>query len=109
VTKGGYVYILTNRPGGSLYIGVTANLEKRLSEHRRGIASKFTHRYNLHGLVHYEAFDDIELAIAREKQLKTWRRAWKAALIERDNPEWRDLSEPWAVANPTLTLPPSSS
>lgn len=70
VNKGGYVYILTNRPGGTLYIGVTANLERRLSEHRLGVASKFTHKYNLHRLVHYEAFDEITYAIEREKQLK---------------------------------------
>ena len=109
MTKGGYVYILTNRPGGSLYIGVTANLEKRLSEHRLGIGSKFTHRYNLHRLVHYEACDEIEYAIAREKQLKAWRREWKLALIEAHNPEWREVSEGWwAPEVPVLTSSTSS-
>ncbi len=93
--KGGYVYILTNRPDGTLYIGVTANLEKRLSEHRLGINSRFAHRYNLDKLVHYERFDEIVPAIAREKQLKAWRRAWKIALIATANPEWRDLSVNW--------------
>lgn len=95
VTKGGYVYILANRPGGTLYIGVTANLERRLSEHRLGIGSKFTHRYNLHRLVHYETFDEVTYAIEREKQLKRWQRPWKIELIEKANPEWRDLSEGW--------------
>jgi len=95
MNKGGYVYILTNRPGGTLYIGVTAKIERRLSEHRLGIASKFTHRYNLRRLIYYEAFDEITYAIEREKQLKAWQRDWKIELVERTNPGWRDLSENW--------------
>ena len=107
--KGGYVYILTNRPDGTLYIGVTADLEKRLSEHRLGISSGFAHRYNLDKLVHYERFDEIALAIAREKQLKAWRRDWKIALIETANPDWLDLSANWFAPNDvamTYLLPP---
>ena len=109
MTKGGYVYILTNRPCGSLYVGVTANLEKRLSEHRAGTASKFTHRYNLYRLVHYEAFDEITYAIEREKQLKAWRREWKITLIETANAEWRDLAEGWWASNEAAPLQVTSS
>ena len=109
MSKGGYVYILTNRPGGTLYIGVTANLEKRLSEHRLGVGSKFTRRYNLHHLVHYEPYDEIEYAVAREKQLKAWRRDWKVELVEKGNPDWRDLSDGWWAPEPATTLPATSS
>jgi putative endonuclease len=109
VTKGGYVYIPTNRPRGTLYIGVTANLERRLSEHRLGVGSKFTHRYNLHLLVHYEAFDEIEYAIAREKQLKAWRRDWKIELVEKGNRDWGDLSEGWWAPEALPALQTASS
>ena len=109
MTKGGHVYILTNRPRGTLYIGVTANLEKRLAEHRAGIASKFTQRYNLHRLVHYEAFDEITYAIEREKQLKAWRREWKITLIETANAGWRDLAEDWWAPDNAAPLQVTSS
>ncbi|MDX9955016.1 MAG: GIY-YIG nuclease family protein [Anaerolineae bacterium] len=89
--KGGYIYILTNKPHGTLYIGVTNNLARRVDEHRQKIGSIFTAKYNLTHLVHFETFLDIREAIAREKQLKGWRREKKVALIEESNPTWRDL------------------
>jgi putative endonuclease len=88
------VYILTNARRTVLYIGVTSNLEKRLAEHRAGVhPSSFTKKYNVDRLVYVEAGRDIRAAIAREKQLKGWRREKKVALIEAMNPEWRDLGE----------------
>ena len=93
MADGGFVYIMTNRPQGTLYIGVTAELARRVMEHRTGIGSRFVQRYSLHRLVYVERFDEIEAAIAREKQLKHWNRAWKIRLIEEQNPEWEDLFE----------------
>lgn len=92
--KGGYVYIVTNR-SKTLYIGVTNNLERRIDEHKRKVGSKFAAKYNIARLVYYKQFADIRDAIAREKQLKKWRREKKIWLIERENPEWEDLSEEW--------------
>lgn len=89
--SGGWIYILTNRPNGTLYVGVTSDIARRIWEHREGVADGFTRRYNLKRLVHVEAFEAIELAIQREKTLKTWLRAWKVELITAANPEWRDL------------------
>ena len=86
------VYIMTNRHRTVLYVGVTSNLEKRFAEHRAGVhTSSFTKKYNVDRLVFYELGKDIRSAIAREKQLKGWRRAKKVALIEAMNPEWKDL------------------
>lgn len=89
--KGGYTYILTNKPRGVLYIGVTADLSARTMQHREGKGSAFVRRYGLDRLVLIEHHDAIEGAIAREKALKAWQRAWKIELIEKANPEWRDL------------------
>jgi len=89
-----YVYILTNH-SGTLYTGVTNNLERRLDEHRRGIGSKFTAKYNIKRLVYYEVYKYVRVAIAREKQIKGWRREKKVALIEEMNPGWKDLSAEW--------------
>ncbi|WP_439530711.1 GIY-YIG nuclease family protein [Pannonibacter sp.] len=86
-----YVYMLASRLGGTLYIGVTNDLLRRISEHRLGIGSRFAARYEVHRLVYYELFDDVEQAIHREKQLKRWNRAWKIRLIEERNPDWVDL------------------
>jgi putative endonuclease len=88
-----WVYIMTNRKDGTLYVGVTSDLPRRSFDHRRGRGSDFTRRYGLHRLVYVEAHATIPLAIAREKRLKTWNRAWKVRLINRDNPEWDDLFE----------------
>ncbi|MCW0232336.1 MAG: GIY-YIG nuclease family protein [Ferrovibrio sp.] len=89
--SGGWVYILTNKAEGTLYIGVTSDLPRRIWEHREGAVAGFTRRYNLKRLVHVERYEVIEEAIRREKVLKTWRRAWKLALVAAGNPEWRDL------------------
>ncbi len=88
-----YVYIMTNRPHGTLYTGVTNDVGRRVWEHKDGIAAGFTKRYGLNRLVWFEVHEDVTLAIAREKAIKTWRRAWKVRLIESVNPGWDDLSE----------------
>ena len=88
---GGFTYILANRAHGVLYVGVTADIDRRMWEHRNGHGSKFARRYGLDRLVLIEEHETIVEAIAREKQLKNWRREWKIELIEASNPEWRDL------------------
>jgi putative endonuclease len=90
---GYFVYILASRQGGTLYVGVTSDLVRRVAEHREDAVAGFTQRYGVKQLVRYEAHDSIEAAIRREKRLKKWPRAWKVALIETANPQWRDL---WA-------------
>ncbi len=87
------MYILANRPDGTLYIGVTVDLARRIWEHRSGIGSAFTRRYGLKRLVHAERHGTIDAAIQREKSLKRWPREWKLALIRRDNPGWEDLCD----------------
>ncbi len=87
----GYVYILTDQRNGTLYVGVTSDLKKRVWEHKNKVVDGFTARYGLDRLVYYEVADDIRAAIIREKQLKEWKRIWKIELIEGFNPEWRDL------------------
>ena len=89
----GWVYIVTNRPHGTLYTGVTNDLARRANEHRIGAIEGFAKRYGLNRFVWYEPHDTMPLAIAREKQVKRWRRAWKIALIEAQNPDRRDLFE----------------
>ncbi len=84
------VYILASRRHGTLYVGVTSNLMARLHQHRTGAQKGFTSQYRVYRLVHLEMFDDMYAAITREKQLKAWRRAWKIALIEENNPFWED-------------------
>ena len=86
-----YVYILANKIGGTLYIGVTNDLIRRVAEHRSKIAQSFTKRHDVTRLVYFECFDQIEQAIHREKRLKKWTRAWKISLIEKNNPDWNDL------------------
>ncbi len=86
-----YVYILASRRNGTLYIGVTNNLIKRIYEHKHDLAEGFTMKHQVHMLVHYEETGDIHSAIAREKQLKNWQRKWKLELIEKTNPQWDDL------------------
>jgi putative endonuclease len=88
-----YVYILANKKNGTIYIGVTTNIARRVFEHKTDFKKGFTQKYNLHLLVHYEVFETITEAIEREKQLKHWKREWKIELIEKENPEWEDLSE----------------
>ena len=86
-----YVYILASRRNGTLYIGVTSNLVRRIHEHREGLGDGFTKRYGVKRLVYFEAYDDIARAIQREKTMKHWSRAWKLELIESRNPDWDDL------------------
>ena len=86
-----YVYILASRIGGTLYIGVTNDLIRRVGEHRLKLAEGFTKKYEIAKLVYFEQFDDIENAVKREKRLKKWNRAWKIRLIEEQNPNWDDL------------------
>jgi putative endonuclease len=90
-----YVYILSNKNRSVLYIGVTNDLESRVSEHRNGIGSSFVKRYNVHDLVYYEIHSNITQAIDREKQLKEWKREWKMQLIISMNPELIDLAKDW--------------
>jgi putative endonuclease len=85
------VYMLASQRNGTLYIGVTSNIEQRVWQHRTEVFAGFTKRYQVHRLVHAEFHDSMDAVIRREKQLKHWRRAWKLALIEHDNPEWEDL------------------
>ena len=86
-----HVYILTNKRNGALYIGVTSNLLERVDQHKRGIYDGFTKKYSINKLVYYETFENINDAIAREKQLKKFNRKWKIELIEKENPTWRDI------------------
>ena len=87
------VYILASERNGTLYIGVTSNLQKRAWEHKNDLVEGFTKRYGVHRLVYYELHEEMVSAIRREKQMKKWDRAWKLELIERQNPGWRDLWE----------------
>lgn len=87
-----YFYLLASRKHGTLYAGVTSHIEKRMWEHREGIIPGFTKRYGVKRLVYLEVYDDIVEAIQREKRVKEWKRDWKIALIERDNPDWNDLA-----------------
>ncbi|MCP4393028.1 MAG: GIY-YIG nuclease family protein [Alphaproteobacteria bacterium] len=91
--KNSYVYIITNKRNGTLYIGVTSNLQKRIYEHKTGAVDGFSKTLRLKMLVYFEVFDDIESAILREKQMKKWNRDWKIKRIRQMNPEWNDLYE----------------
>ena len=85
------VYVLATYKRGTLYVGVTSDLVKRVWQHKNDFADGFTKRYGVHSLVWYEMHETMESAIRREKAIKKWRRAWKIELIEKENPEWRDL------------------
>jgi putative endonuclease len=87
------VYILASKRNGTLYIGVTSNLQKRAWEHKNDVIEGFTKQYRVHQLVYYELHADMPSAITREKQMKKWNRSWKLELIERQNPGWKDLWE----------------
>jgi len=95
MSKTYYIYILASKKNGTLYIGVTNNLERRVYEHKNGLIKGFTEKYSIHILVHFEETQDIYSAIQREKLLKSWNRKWKTDLIEKENLLWRDLSEDW--------------
>jgi putative endonuclease len=91
--KGGWVYIISNQPNGTLYTGVTSDLVRRISQHRIGEFDGFSKTHNLERLVYFERHDEILAAIAREKAMKAWKRAWKVRLIMAGNPDWDDLYE----------------
>ena len=88
-----YVYILASKKNGTLYVGVTSDLVRRVYEHKNDLADGFTKRYKVHRLVYFEVAGDAMVAIEREKQIKKWNRAWKTELVENENPMWRDLYE----------------
>jgi len=89
--KNGFVYIMASGKNGTLYIGVTSDLPKRIYEHKNDLVDGFTKAYKVHDLVYYEGAPEIESAIVREKQMKAWKRQWKIELIEKNNPSWIDL------------------
>jgi len=91
--KKGYLYILASRRNGTLYVGVTSDLVKRIEEHRQKLVEGFTKKYEITNLVYFETFEDIRDAIIRERQIKEWKRKWKTELIQSVNPYWRDLYE----------------
>jgi putative endonuclease len=86
-----YVYILASQKNGTLYIGITSNLISRIWQHKNKVVKGFTKKYNVDRLVYYEVYDDVQIAIQREKRLKEWPRNWKINLIEESNPEWLDM------------------
>ena len=88
-----YVYILANKPNGTLYVGVTSDIVKRIWQHKNSMVAGFTRKYGIKILVYYEVHGNAETAITREKQIKKWRRTWKLQLIEERNPQWKDLYE----------------
>ena len=90
-----YTYILASQKNGTLYIGVTNDLERRILEHKQKINEGFTSKYDVNKLVYFESFQYINDAILREKRLKKWNRQWKINLIEEENKDWKDLSEDW--------------
>jgi len=85
------VYILASKKKGTIYVGVTSNLRRRIYEHKNNLVEGFTKKYKIHSLVHYENYEYVDDALIREKQLKHWNRKWKIELIEKENPEWKDL------------------
>jgi len=90
-----YVYLLSSKKNGTLYIGVTNDLERRMFEHKNKLVSGFTAKYNVNKLMYFEDFQYVNDALKREKQLKNWNRQWKIDLIEKENKEWKDLSVDW--------------
>jgi putative endonuclease len=88
-----FVYILASQKNGTLYVGITNDLVRRVHEHKEGLADGFSKRYGVHMLVWFESTQSVEAAIEKEKQIKNWKREWKVALIEKDNPAWADLYE----------------
>lgn len=90
-----YLYILTNKKNGTLYVGVTNNLERRMFEHKHKLVEGFTKKYRLDRLIYFEVFQYVNDAIKREKNIKKWKRQWKINLIEEENPDWDDLAKDW--------------
>ncbi|MGG6232050.1 GIY-YIG nuclease family protein [Tenacibaculum sp. SDUM215027] len=90
-----YIYIITNKKEGVLYIGVINNLERRIFEHKNKLVKGFSSKYNLDKLIYFEEYQFIEEAIKREKNMKKWKRAWKTNLVIKENPNWEDLAKNW--------------
>ena len=90
-----YTYILASKRNGTLYVGVTSNLEQRIAQHKTKMLDGFTEKYGVNMLVYFETTDDVGYAIYREKLIKRWNRKWKLELIEKMNPEWKDLAKDW--------------
>lgn len=90
-----YVYILASQRNGTLYIGLTNDIERRIAEHKNKIYQGFTAKYNVNMLIYFEEHDTYDEAVTREKQLKKWKRIWKLNLIGKENPDWKDLSADW--------------
>ncbi len=90
-----YVYILTNKPKGVLYVGMTNELERRIADHKTKQVKGFTYKYNVDKLVYFEEFESYDEAFTREQRMKKWNRDWKVKLIEEKNPDWKDLSANW--------------
>ena len=93
MTRTYFIYILASKRNGTLYIGITNDLRRRIYEHKNNFINGFTQKYDIHQLVYYEETSDIKSAIQREKRLKKWNRKWKIELIEKENPNWNDLYE----------------
>ena len=94
-----YLYILASKTNGTLYIGASNDLERRMFEHKNKLVEGFTSKYNIDKLMYFESFQYVNDAIKREKNLKKWKRQWKINLIEEDNPDWEDLSKDWKMYN----------
>jgi len=90
-----YIYLLASKRNGTLYIGLTNELERRIFEHKNNVSSSFTSKYKVHQLVYFEEYETYEQAFTRERQMKKWKRDWKIQLIEKENPLWKDLSSDW--------------
>lgn len=90
-----YVYLLASKRNGTLYVGLTNDIERRIMEHKQKVVEGFTARYNVNMLVYFEEFESSEEAALRERRMKKWKRLWKLKLIEKGNPDWNDLSESW--------------
>ena len=90
-----YVYILASKIRGTLYVGMTNDLQRRVYEHKTGIIKGFTEKYSIHNLVYFETFQFVKEAITREKNIKKWKRDWKIELIEKENKKWLDLAKDW--------------
>lgn len=108
MSKTYYVYILASKRNGTLYVGVTNNLIRRVYEHKTNITGGFTTKYKVYQLVYYEQTVSISSALVREKQLKKWNRKWKISLIEKENPNWNDLAKDWMpdqVGHDKMKLP----
>ena len=88
-----YIYIFASKRNGTLYIGITNDLTRRIFEHKTGLINGFTKKYSVNKLIYFESTNDVNAAILREKRLKKWKRQWKIELIEKSNPDWNDLSE----------------